>query len=159
MSVTLSGGSTPFYLNGTQNCAKCCSGPTDPGDFDVSYDMGVTFVNATVPTIVTDITVAAQLSDVADGAAHERIGEGAARTTTTTIGTIIKISVATPSRPTHVRYTANQGFPQCAVYNAEGFPLYPFSLAITGVSSLARSRSPSFVHANTSSYCFFKSTH
>eukprot|EP00039_Didymoeca_costata_P004263 m.72340 g.72340 ORF g.72340 m.72340 type:complete len:542 (-) comp12317_c0_seq1:86-1711(-) len=33
--------------------------------------------------------------------------------------------------PTHVRYTANQGFPQCAVYNSYGFPAYPFILPVT----------------------------
>ena len=39
-------------------------------------------------------------------------------------------SVDLPSPPTHVRYTANQGFPQCAVYNQEGLPAYPFALAV-----------------------------
>jgi len=31
---------------------------------------------------------------------------------------------------THVRYTANQGFPQCALYNQEGLPAMPFSMKI-----------------------------
>ena len=30
-------------------------------------------------------------------------------------------------RVTHVRYTGNQPFPQCALYNKEGFPALPFS--------------------------------
>ena len=46
-------------------------------------------------------------------------------------GTVaVSVSVACPKRPTHVRYTANQGFSQCAVYNADGLPLYPFSLVV-----------------------------
>lgn len=30
----------------------------------------------------------------------------------------------------HVRYTANQAFPQCAVYNQEGLPALPFIMQI-----------------------------
>lgn len=48
----------------------------------------------------------------------------------TTIGSAIQISVQLEEKPTHVRYTANQGFPQCAVYNSEGFPLFPFYLTV-----------------------------
>lgn len=36
-----------------------------------------------------------------------------------------------------VRYTANMGFPQCAVYNAEGLPAYPFSMAVRASRSSA----------------------
>lgn len=32
--------------------------------------------------------------------------------------------------PTQIRYTANQGFPQCALYNAENLPAYPFVLDV-----------------------------
>ena len=39
-------------------------------------------------------------------------------------GMSVRFSVATARMPTHVRYTANMGFPQCGVYNAEGLPAY-----------------------------------
>ena len=45
--------------------------------------------------------------------------------------TSVRFSVATARTPTHVRYTANMGFPQCAVFNAEGLPAYPFAMAVT----------------------------
>merc|ERR1712232_769763 len=35
------------------------------------------------------------------------------------------------SRITHVRYTANQAFPQCAVYNQEGLPALPFIMRVS----------------------------
>ena len=52
-------------------------------------------------------------------------------TVPTTVGGMdVRFSVATTRMPTHVRYTANMGFPQCAIYNAEGLPAYPFAMAV-----------------------------
>jgi hypothetical protein len=48
-------------------------------------------------------------------------------------GTDVVFDVALPT-VTHVRYTANQPFPQCAIYNQQQLPGAPFILA-------ARSRS------------------
>jgi hypothetical protein len=71
------------------------------GDFDVSSDHGATFVNGTSTTV-----------------------EGAAA------GATVRFGVTLGAAPTHVRYTGNQGFPQCAVYNREGYPAFPFVLQI-----------------------------
>ena len=48
-------------------------------------------------------------------------------------GMSVRFSVATARMPTHVRYTANMGFPQCGVYNAEGLPAYPFAMGVNVV--------------------------
>lgn len=32
--------------------------------------------------------------------------------------------------PRYVRYTANKAYPQCAVYNHEGFPAMPFDTEV-----------------------------
>ena len=45
-------------------------------------------------------------------------------------GQMVSFVVTLPCAPTHVRYTANQPFPQCAVYNAEQFPAFPFTLSV-----------------------------
>jgi hypothetical protein len=42
----------------------------------------------------------------------------------------VRFNVSTPRTLTHVRYTANMGFPQCAVYNQEGLPAYPFAMQV-----------------------------
>lgn len=72
----------PLHFRGTQNCATCCNSPASPGDFDVSCDGGTTYINGTMPEMVSS--------------------------------TVVKFTAATAGRPTHVRYTANQGFPQYA---------------------------------------------
>ena len=41
-------------------------------------------------------------------------------------GDSVTFSVALLASPTTVRYTANQGFPQCAVVGAGGLPAMPF---------------------------------
>jgi len=38
----------------------------------------------------------------------------------------VKLSVKMSAAPKFARYTANRVFPQCAVYNEEGLPAYPF---------------------------------
>ena len=93
--VSFAGGG-PLYTNGTQYCITCCDG--DVGDFDVSDDNGLSWINGTVPIVVGTMSV--------------RFNASTARTVT------------------HVRYTANTGFPQCAVYNAEGLPAYPFAMTV-----------------------------
>jgi hypothetical protein len=100
IAVDIHGGVAPYTFRGTQNCAKCCGDIKAAGDFDVSSDGGVTFVNGTTPVAM-------------DGHAA------------------FELSVNLLRPPTHVRYTANQGFPQCALYDSNGLPLYPFQLSVT----------------------------
>jgi len=96
VTVAFSGGTTPFYLHGTQYCEACCKGGV--GDFDASADGGSSWFNATRPQAMA--------------------GESS-----------ISFTVPLP-HVTHVRYTANQGFSQCALYNKEGLPAIPFSMKI-----------------------------
>lgn len=42
----------------------------------------------------------------------------------------VAFAVNLSAAPTHVRYTANQGFPQCAVVDSAGLPGYPFLLPV-----------------------------
>lgn len=43
---------------------------------------------------------------------------------------VIMFQAAVASKVTHVRYTANQGFPQCAVRNHAGLPALPFMMEV-----------------------------
>ena len=107
VTVRFAGGSGPLYTGGTQYCDACCAGAV--GDFDASADGGATFVNGTVPVVVV------------------AVGGGAG-------APMMSVRFSVPGlggKPTHVRFTANQGAPQCAVYNAEGLPAYPFAMAVT----------------------------
>jgi hypothetical protein len=102
ISVKFHGGTAPFYQAGTQYCATCCGDTVTGGVGGISdFDVSV------------------------DGGATFVNG-----TVATVDGTTASFGVMLASAPTHVRYTANQGFPQCAVYNQEGFPAYPFVLPI-----------------------------
>jgi hypothetical protein len=88
----------PLVLLGTQYCVACC-GETG-GDFDVSADGGVTWVNGTSVAVSGGSGVAFTVSSLSD-------------------------------RPTSVRYTANQAFPQCAVTAvATGLPAMPFAVSL-----------------------------
>jgi len=49
-------------------------------------------------------------------------------------GTTITFVVPS-STVTHVRYTANQAFPQCAVYNQEGLPALPFEMHVATLAA------------------------
>ena len=100
VTVKFSGGTEPFALRPTQNCAVCCNsnGAVGSNDFDVSGDGGQSWFNST----------------------------GSA----TLSGTVVTFT-APLHKVTHVRYTANQAFPQCAVINAEGMPALPFQIAVT----------------------------
>ena len=42
----------------------------------------------------------------------------------------VVFTVALPNKPTEVRYTANQGFPQCAVVGGNGLPAFPFAVEV-----------------------------
>eukprot|EP00937_MAST-01D_sp_MAST-1D-sp2_P007763 g7763.t1 len=99
VTVNFAGGSEPFALRPTRNCSVCCGDDAgaDVGDFDASMDgNGTAWVNGTKPALVN--------------------------------GTAVRFFVAAPpgSSPQWVRYTANRAFPQCALYNQEGFPAFPF---------------------------------
>jgi len=47
---------------------------------------------------------------------------------------VVSFQVPGAGQPTHVRYTANQGFPQCAVRNKEGLPARPFMMPVTSAT-------------------------
>ena len=110
----------PLAQAPTLNCVACCS-KGDVGDFDTSFDHGQTWVNGSRPVIdagsrVLRFTVAAPAFTVS-----KRAGRAA---------------LATPS-VTHIRYTGNQPFPQCAVFAAQqgkatGIPAMPFRAALSG---------------------------
>lgn len=106
VTVTFTGGTLPLYQKGTQFCAKCCAAVSESGD-------------------VGDFDVS---------------GDGGLSYTNATVATVHGDTVAfkvegLAGPPTHVRYTANQGFPQCAVYNQEGLPALPFTLACSSGGS------------------------
>ena len=108
VSVEFSGGTAPFYLRGTRNCTWCCSKPPQARfttvDIDASVD-GQHFVNGTDAMLSPGTT---------DNTA------------------IVKFSVRGLSAvPRVVRYTAASTWPQCALYNAEHFPAFPFRLDIS----------------------------
>lgn len=43
--------------------------------------------------------------------------------------------VVPSSTVTNVRYTANQAFPQCAIYNQEGLPALPFKMQVSNLAA------------------------
>ena len=46
-------------------------------------------------------------------------------------GVSLSFTIGTPpATPTTVRYTANNAFPQCALYNGEGLPAFPFEMDV-----------------------------
>jgi len=98
----------PLMQAPTLNCAACCS-KGDVGDFDVSFNHGATWVNGTRPVLLGRH----------NKTLHFKVG-----------------SKATGQQVTHVRYTANQPFPQCAVYALEHstggrIPAMPFQVALS----------------------------
>jgi hypothetical protein len=105
VTVSFSGGSAPFSLGATRNCTTCCDGAKNSGHtvgFDASSD-GIHWVNG------TDATPS---------------GSG-------TRWTIAFKAAGLASPPTVVRYTAASIWPQCALYSAEGLPLFPFEMQVT----------------------------
>jgi hypothetical protein len=102
ITVRFMGGDGKLKMWGTQYCDTCCS---DVGDFDISTTGGHgPYVNASaVATVAED-------------------------------GSSVMIPLVIPSgqTPTHVRYTANQPFAQCAVLDEKGWPAHPFKMAVEG---------------------------
>merc|ERR1712113_678501 len=93
----------------TLNCAACCT-KGNVGDFDVSFDSGATWINGTRPSLTTDRKTL-QFRVPTKG------------------GSSIDIM--------QIRYTANQPFPQCAVYAANlggsgspTIPAMPFAVTL-----------------------------
>ena len=104
VTVYLTGPAQPFKLTSTRNCTLCCSA-TNVSDFDVTFDDGVKWVMGTSARIVESGGDAAVEFDVV-------------------------LPAAALAKPTMVRYTASQVFPQCAVTNVAGLPATPFQLEI-----------------------------
>ncbi len=103
VTLVFSGGTGPFVFKPTRNCSACCGPGPSSGDFDASIDGGKTWVNASE-------------SVVAPGGMHVRV----------------RVQVAPSDQVTdlRVRYTANQVYPQCALYNAEALPALPFDITV-----------------------------
>ena len=119
VTVHFNGGATPFALRPTENCAVCCGAAGGAvGDFDVSRDGGATWVNGSIATLVPPSAVSFTVPNPNPNAVSF------------TVASVSDGGVETgAAQVTHVRYTANQGFPQCAVVNGEGLPAYPFNYA------------------------------
>ena len=100
VTLNFTGEAAPFHFAPTRNCTECCGG--DASDFDASAD-GVHWVNASAAAVVGT-------------------GQGA---------TAVVFQVrGMASAPTKVRYTANRFYPQCALYNAENIPAFPFVIKV-----------------------------
>ena len=107
VSVSFAGGTAPFALAGTKNCTSCCDAAKNAHtlDFVLTGDGGASWVNATGGLLVTR-------------------------------GSVVTVSftVTLPAAPIVVRYTAGAIFPQCALYNSEGFPALPFEMTVTSAA-------------------------
>ena len=102
VTVSFSGGSAPFSLHGTRNCTTCCDS-TKNGGHTVDFDASSDGVHFVNGTSV-------------------RLADGA--TITFKVG-----GLAAP--PSVVRHTAASIWPQCALYNQEGLPLFPFEMRVS----------------------------
>ena len=93
----------PLSQASTMNCVSCCT-KGNVGDFDVSFDHGQTWVNGTQPSI--------------DGKVLTFHAKDHMMSLVPTV--------------THVRYTGNQPYPQCAIYqDASGsLPALSFHVAL-----------------------------
>ena len=124
IQVDFAGGTAPFKLAGTRNCTTvagfCCDGSANNGhtvDFDVSSDGGSYWVNGTAPVVNSatgSITFEATMPPSMSG------GGGGSST--------VRMRISQP--PTMLRMTAASIWPQCTLYNSEGFPAFPFALEI-----------------------------
>ena len=125
VQVDFAGGTAPFTLAGTRNCTTvagyCCDGSANNGhtvDFDVSAD-GVTWFNTTAAAadaatgrVTFEVTLGARAASPGGGGGGGLAGGQRQRT------------------PTLLRMTAASIWPQCTLYNSEGFPAHPFAMAI-----------------------------
>ena len=104
--ASFSGGSMPFALKATRNCTSCC---------DAARGNGHTL----------------DLDASADGvvffnATNVQMVPGVAA---------VSFDVAMSKPPMVVRHTAASIWPQCALYNAEGMPLFPFVWNVSSTHS------------------------
>ena len=98
VTVSFAGGSAPFELKPTRNCTGCC------GDDVVLGDVG-------------DFDASSDGSTWVDGTRPALVN-----------GTALRFFVKGGAAALRwVRYTANREFPQCALYNQEGYPAFPFA--------------------------------
>lgn len=111
-AVTVAYAEASLFQADTANCVACCTAGA-VGDFDASFDGGRSWVNGTRPVL-------AQPGPTAHATAA------------------LHFDVPGAGTVTHVRYTANQPFPQCAIYSpATVGPALPFRVKLTnGVASI-----------------------
>lgn len=102
VTVSFKGGSRPYYQHGTENCARCCQ-----------WSVGQPATNAS--------------SNDYDASGDNGLSfvNGSAAVLTDALDSLV-FTVPALDHVTHVRYTGNQPFPQCALYNREGLPALPF---------------------------------
>ena len=101
VTVAFAGGHAPFVRRGTKNCTTCCDEPARTHTLDFDARAGETGAWVNATRTTLDATTGA-----------------------------VRFHVALDAKPTTVRYTAASIFPQCALYNAEGLPALPFSMAV-----------------------------
>jgi hypothetical protein len=118
VQVSFRGGATPFYQAGTRNCTACCTSQAAGAiDFDASAD-GIRWVNATSIKYGSDSVLQTLILTFPAGAGAGSAGADARRA-----------DEASPLK--YLRYSAAAGaFPQCALYNKEGFPALPFYISL-----------------------------
>ena len=118
------------------------------GDFDVSFDGGDSYFNTTMPHVSSSDPSSVVFACASNGSVSRKLQVALACSraqqdwissghalfvfvcSNCATHTVFVRPALTLQKPTHVRYTANQGFPQCAVYNQEGFPAFPFTIEV-----------------------------
>ena len=97
VTVSFVGGSAPFVLKPTRNCTACCGDDVALGD-------------------IGDFDASSDGSTWVDGTKPVLVND-----------TALRFFIKAASAVRWVRYTANREFPQCALYNQEGYPAFPFA--------------------------------
>ena len=121
---------TQIALAPTLNCVACCSRGR-VGDFDVSFNNGTSWVNGSRPVLVADNPKALVFIVSAPTSQEDHTHHSVSR-----------------RGVTHVRYTANQPFPQCAVYSGvgeAGIPAMPFRVGLAQGWGLPKGERPESV--------------
>merc|ERR1712137_635029 len=103
VTVRFAGGTKPFSLQPTRNCSSCCAG---------------TFGTAALG----DFDVSHDGSTWMPGNFVRMQGDD---------GVVFHVELPHTEPPNFVRYTAGSNFTQCALYNQEVLPAWPFQMEVT----------------------------
>lgn len=107
VTVGFLGGTQPFLLKPTRNCTECCD-----GSFGTAAP--------------GDFDVSHNGSFWAPGTNVRMAGDDSI---------VFHTELPHSEPPVLVRYTAGSNFTQCALYNAEGLPVWPFQLEISATNT------------------------